>query len=114
MPEKLGAYSGGIRAATSQFSGAGEGGPKLIAFEADVTNDEHLPKDLKGPTGHRKYARRVALDWCASPDPRRSVGIMNSPGGINNHPVIIRAQYGSVDAGYISGGLQPNPAVFQG
>ena len=35
---------------------------------------------------------------------------MNSPGGINNHPVIIRAQYGSVDAGYISGGLQPNPA----
>ena len=39
MPEKLGAYSGGIRAATSQFSGAGEGGPKLIAFEADVTNN---------------------------------------------------------------------------
>ena len=35
---------------------------------------------------------------------------MNSPGGINNHPVIIRAQYGSVDAGYTSGGLQPNPA----
>ena len=36
--------------------------------------------------------------------------IMNSPGGINNHPVIIRAQYGSVGAGYMSGGLQPNPA----
>ena len=39
MHEKLGAYSGGIRAATSQFSGAGEGGPKQIAFEAVVTND---------------------------------------------------------------------------
>ena len=42
MPEKLGAYSGGIRAATSQFSGAGEGGPKLIAFEADVTNNGYV------------------------------------------------------------------------
>ena len=40
MPEKLGAYSGGIRAATSQFSGAGEGGPNQLAFEAAVTNDE--------------------------------------------------------------------------
>ena len=52
--------------------------------------------------------------WCASPDPRRSVRITDSPGGINNHPrLFIRAQYGSVDAGYISGGLQPNPAVNQ-
>ncbi len=39
LPEKLGAYSGGIRAATSQFSGAGEGGPNQLAFEAAVTND---------------------------------------------------------------------------
>ena len=39
MHEKLGAYSGGIRAATSQFSGAGEGGPNQLAFEAAVTND---------------------------------------------------------------------------
>ena len=38
MHEKLGAYSGGIRAATSQFSGAGEGGPNQLAFEAAVTN----------------------------------------------------------------------------
>ena len=42
MPEKLGAYSGGIRAATSQFSGAGEGGPNQLAFEAAVTNDAYL------------------------------------------------------------------------
>ena len=26
--------------------------------------------------------------WRASPDPRRSVRISDSPGGINNHPVI--------------------------
>ena len=47
MPEKLGAYSGGIRAATSQFSGAGEGGPKLVAFEADVTNNACLDLSKK-------------------------------------------------------------------
>ena len=34
------------------------------------------------------YISRVALDWCASPDPRRSVGITDSPGDTNNHPVI--------------------------
>ena len=39
LPKKLGASSGGIRAATSQFSGAGEGGAELIAVEADVTNN---------------------------------------------------------------------------
>ena len=44
MPEKLEAYSGGIRAATSQFSGAGEGGPKQIAFEAAVTIDAHADR----------------------------------------------------------------------
>ena len=54
MPEKLGAYSGGIRAATSQFSGAGEGGPKLIAFEADVTNNGVCLKATVG-FGHVKY-----------------------------------------------------------
>ena len=39
LPETPVPSTEGIRAATSQFSGAGEGGAALIAFEAAVTND---------------------------------------------------------------------------
>ena len=75
MHEKLGAYSGGIRAATSQFSGAGEGGPKLIAFEADVTNVG--PAGLAAPiTFEVQVFRKVlTLNSISSSDGRISQSI---------------------------------------
>ena len=59
MPKKLGAYSGGIGAATSQFSGAGEGGAKQIAFEAVVTND--ATAELKPFTAEKQRKRRITV-----------------------------------------------------